>query len=70
MANTKGLKEGDFVYITNEAASELPHLKERMWKGGMIKKIEGEVAEVHVTTVERIHVSKITTSDNAYDPIV
>jgi len=71
MRKDRGLKKGDFVYITYDAASRLPHLKGKIPNGGMVEKVEREVAEVHVTTVERIHVSMLTTAgDDAYDPIL
>ena len=66
----KELKSSDYVYLTNEAANEFSDLARLMWKGGVVKQIENDVAEVEVTTTERIHVSKLTTDDNAYDPIL
>ena len=63
------IRENDFVFITEKTAKELPDLAKRMWQGGIVKKVEKDIAEIHVTTVERIHISKLTTGDNAYDPI-
>ena len=68
--DTKELKIGDFVYITNETAKQFHDLAKSMWKGGVITKIENDVAEIEIITVERIHISKLTTDDNAYDPIL
>ena len=66
----KELKSGDYVYITNEVAKEFSDLAKLMWKGGVVKKIENGVAEIEIINVERIHVSKLTTDDNAYDPVL
>lgn len=63
------VRENDFVFITNKVAKQLPELATRMWRGGVVKKVENGVAEVHITIVERVHVSKLTTGDDAYDPI-
>jgi len=65
------LKKGDFVYVTEAAVKESPGLA-KLWKGGTIHNIDaGGVAEVHVTEVVRVHVSKLTDpmGPDAYDPI-
>ena len=64
-----GIRENDFVFITNEAAQESPDLRQTMWQGGTVKSVRNGVAEIRVTTIVRLPVSKLTTGDNAYDPI-
>lgn len=64
------LKVGDHCYLTREAA-ESEDLKEKMWQGGVINQIEGDVAVVTVTRRYHINLKKLTkpTGDNAFDPI-
>ena len=68
MTKANELKEGDFVLPTNEANQDLPHLSQ-FWGGGTIKKVENNIAEVHFVNVERIHISRLTKVEDAFDPI-
>ena len=64
--NPTEARENDYVFLTRGVARELPELASKMATGGVIKKIDNEgVAEVQITRIERIHVSKLTT----FDPI-
>lgn len=66
---TAGVKVGDLVFPTNKAVEECPQLAD-LWRGGTIKNIDGDgVAEIHLTTVLKVNVSRLTTGPDAYDPI-
>lgn len=63
-------KEGDFVYMTEEAAREFPDTARIMQAGGKIHTIyEGGVAEINIVTTVKINTEWLTKSENAYDPI-
>lgn len=58
------VRENDHVFLTRKAARELPELANKMSTGGVIKKVDDKgVAEVEITRIERIHISKLTTND-------
>jgi len=58
------VRENDYVFLTREATKALPELASKMAIGGVIKKIDDKgVAEVEITRVERIHISKLTLDD-------
>lgn len=65
------IKQGDFVFPTDEAAEKFPELK-KLWRGGTVQKVEHDVAEIHCVEVHQIHISKLTNDRDgkiAFDPI-
>lgn len=62
--NHNEARENDYVFLTREAIKEFQELAIKMSLGGVIKRIDNKgVAEVEITRIEKIHISKLTTDD-------
>lgn len=58
------VRENDHVFLTRKAAKEFGDLATKMALGGTVKRIDTNgVAEVRITIVENIHITKLTTLD-------
>lgn len=58
------VRENDHVFLKRQAAQEFTDLATKMAIGGRVERIDANgVAEVRITVVEKIHITKLTTLD-------
>ena len=57
----EGVRENDRVFLTKEAMEKSPELAREMPMGGVVRRVDKNgIAEVEITRIEKIDLSKLT----------